>query len=113
WSSTSVGSTVIPSGRTDFCATVLSDGRVLIHGGADAGFQNTFADGWILDTTQNPMVWLSVPALSQLGPRKDHFAVTVGSQVIFGFGYGSNGPANATLQIYNVDSGSFVTSFSP
>jgi hypothetical protein len=86
WSTASVSSSALPSGRMDFCAVVLSDGRILIQGGADSGFLDTFSDGWILDTTQTPMVWTSVSVLSELGARKDHFCIPVGDQVVFGFG---------------------------
>ena len=48
--------------------------------------QTVFGDGWVLDTTQSPMSWTTVDALLQVGPRRDHFAVAVGSEVIFGFG---------------------------
>jgi len=86
WSVLSASNTNVPSPRQAFAATPLSNGTILIHGGTDAVFQNVYSDGWMLDTTQNPMVWSEVAALSQLGTRLDHFAVTSGSQIIFGFG---------------------------
>ena len=86
WLALDVSDTVLPSARRGFVAAVLDDGKVLIQGGADADMQNVFSDGWTLDTTQSPMVWSTVDALSQVGPRRDHFAVAVGSEVFFGFG---------------------------
>lgn len=86
WAVIAVASTSLPSPRMAFVAVLLGGGKILIHGGSDANLQTNFADGWILDTTTNPWTWTEVGALSQLGPRRDHFAVTSGSQVIFGFG---------------------------
>lgn len=89
WSTASVSSTSLPSPRRAFSAALVDSGKILIHGGADAHLQNSLEDGWILDTTQNPMTWTSISALSQLGFRRDHFAVGLGSVVIFGFGKAS------------------------
>ena len=86
WVKESVSSGSVPSGRRAFAYTWLEGDKVLIHGGSDAQFQTSYSDGWILDTTTNPMSWSSVQGLSELGARRDHFAVQVGSQVIFGFG---------------------------
>lgn len=86
WSLTRIDNTTLPTARRNFAAVVLSDGRILIHGGSDAVLQTTYSDGWILDTTQDPMVWTQIDSLSALGPRRDHMAVTIGSVVIFGFG---------------------------
>ena len=69
-----------------FAAALLDDGGILIHGGSDADLQTNFADGWILDTSQSTMGWTQVEALSQLGARRDHFAVPQGDLVLFGFG---------------------------
>ncbi|GLB40334.1 putative galactose oxidase, central domain [Lyophyllum shimeji] len=113
WSLISVSNASLPSPRRAFAATVIKDGKVLIHGGSDAPLQGNFADGWILDTSVNPMAWAQVDALNQLGPRRDHFAVSYGNQVIFGFGYANDEPAPASLQIFDTDKGVFVTEFSP
>jgi N-acetylneuraminic acid mutarotase len=86
WTLLSVSDTSLPSPRRAFVAVLLANGKILIHGGSDAVFQNTYADGWILDTSQTPMVWTKVDALSQLGPRRDHLAISYGNQVIFAFG---------------------------
>jgi Galactose oxidase, central domain len=86
WSILSTSNSSLPSPRRAFAATSLPDGKILVHGGSDAVLQNNFDDGWILDTSQNPMVWTQVSALSQLGARREHFAILVGSQVIFCFG---------------------------
>jgi hypothetical protein len=90
WGLLPVSSSTLPSPRRAFAAVILSDGKILIQGGADAVLQSVFSDGWILDTTKNPMVWTSVPVLSaELGPRYDHFAIVAGTQVLFGFGESS------------------------
>ena len=86
WSLTRVDNATFPPARRNFAAVVLSDGRILIHGGSDAVLQTTYSDGWILDTTQDPMVWSQVDSLSSLGARRDHMAVAVGSVLMFGFG---------------------------
>ena len=86
WSLLSVDNSTIPPPRMAFAAAVVSDGKIIIHGGADALLQTTYSDGWMLDTTLKPAVWSAVTILSQLGLRRDHFAVASGSQVIFGFG---------------------------
>ena len=86
WTASEVANATLPSPRRGFAAAILDTGKVLIQGGADADMQNVFSDGWVLDTTQSPMSWTAVEALSQIGPRRDHFAVAVGSEVIIGFG---------------------------
>ena len=86
WVLAHVDDSNLPGPRAAFAIVLLDDGRILIHGGTDAAYQSTFADGWILDPSQSPMTWTSVPALSQIGARKDHFAVNAGGQVVFGFG---------------------------
>jgi N-acetylneuraminic acid mutarotase len=86
WSLVSVSNASVPTPRLAFAAAPVENGKIIIHGGADASSGNTYSDGWMLDTTQNPMVWSQVDALSQLGSRRDHFAVASGSQVLFGFG---------------------------
>ncbi|RPD68448.1 galactose oxidase [Lentinus tigrinus ALCF2SS1-7] len=110
WLSLQVSDTVLPSPRRGFVAVALDDGKVLIQGGADADMQNVFSDGWVLDTTQSPMVWSTLEALSQVGARRDHFAVVVGSDVFLGFGYAQSAPANATLLLFDASKGSFSTS---
>lgn len=86
WSTIPVSNTLVPPPRRGFAAALVDSGQVLIHGGADADLQNSLQDGWILDTTKTPMEWTAVSTLSQLGPRRDHFAVGLGTVVIFGFG---------------------------
>ncbi|EJF64787.1 hypothetical protein DICSQDRAFT_124948 [Dichomitus squalens LYAD-421 SS1] len=113
WTATNVANTTLPSPRRGFAAAILDDGKVLIQGGADADMQNVYSDGWVLDTTQSPMSWTAVDALTQVGPRRDHFAVAVGSEVIFGFGYGASAPANASLLLFDASQGAFVSSYTP
>jgi hypothetical protein len=85
WQSWSITGT-FPDPRRAFAATVIPGDKVLMHGGSDQGNQNTYEDGWILDTSQNPMTWTQQGALSQVGPRKDHFAISYGNDVIIGYG---------------------------
>ncbi|KAF9485129.1 hypothetical protein BDN70DRAFT_917084 [Pholiota conissans] len=113
WTVINTATTAVPSPRVAFAAVLIEDGKILIHGGCDASFQTNINDGWVLDTTQNPMTWTIVDGLSQLGGRRDHFAVHSGGQVIFGFGYGNNGPAPASLQIFDPSSGSCVPTYTP
>ena len=86
WALASVDGSNLPSPRAAFAVVLLDDGRILIQGGTDAAFQTNLADGWILDPSKSPMTWTSVPALSQVGARRDHFAFNAGGQVVFGFG---------------------------
>ncbi|KAF8199705.1 hypothetical protein BJ912DRAFT_662359 [Pholiota molesta] len=111
WTVITTATTSLPSPRVAFAAVLIEGGKIIIHGGSDAAFQTNFRDGWVLDTSQNPMTWTVVGGLSQLGGRRDHLAVPSGGQVIFGFGYADNGPAPASLQIFNVSSGNFVPTF--
>ncbi|KAL7278997.1 hypothetical protein ACG7TL_006829 [Trametes sanguinea] len=113
WSSLSVSTSSLPSPRRGFAATILGDGRVLIQGGADADMQNVFSDGWVLDTAQNPMTWSAVDALSQVGPRRDHFAVALGSEVLFGFGFAQSAPVNASLLLFDASQGTFISTYTP
>lgn len=90
WTTASVSTVLLPSPRRAFAALLIGNGKILIHGGSDADLQNNFDDGWVLDTTQIPFTWTLIPALSQLGPLRDHSAVCSGEQVIFGFGKSNN-----------------------
>ena len=98
WSLLPISSSSLPTPRRAFASVLLDGGKILIQGGADAALQNVYSDGWVLDTTQNPMVWSSVASLSQLGPRYDHFTVCIDSQVIFGFGQ-----SNCLSDVANTD----------
>ncbi|KZV61000.1 hypothetical protein PENSPDRAFT_693790 [Peniophora sp. CONT] len=115
WSMANVDSSNLPDGRLGFCATALPDGRIIIQGGGNSGsgFGETFSDGWILDTNQSPMKWEEVQPLSLLGARRDHFCVTIGSDVLIGFGYSSNGPADANMHVYDPNGSSFVSTYTP
>lgn len=99
WSTATVTSTNLPSPRRAFSAALVDSGKILIYGGADAHLQSSLQDGWILDTTQTPMTWTSVSALSQLGPRRDHFAMGLGSVVLFGFGEAFSGVACSSFVV--------------
>ncbi|KAG2146140.1 uncharacterized protein EDB93DRAFT_1286409 [Suillus bovinus] len=112
WDTITLSNSTIPNPRRDFAAVVLATGEILIHGGGDGELQTTYGDGWILNTTQNPMVWQEVQSLQQLGARKNHLAVQCNGQVLFAFGYGSSSPASATVEIYNPSSSSMVSYYS-
>lgn len=86
WSTVTLSGSSLPTPRRGFAATVLSGDKILIQGGADSTLQTIYSDGWILDTSKSPMAWSQVEALSQLGPRIDHLAASVGNTVLFGFG---------------------------
>ncbi|CCM03611.1 uncharacterized protein FIBRA_05749 [Fibroporia radiculosa] len=113
WSLLPVADTSLPTPRRGFAATLVDGGKVVIQGGADAQLETSYSDGWVLDTTTSPMVWTQVAALSELGPRRDHFAVGLGTQVLFGFGYETNGPAPASLHVFDVTSGSWSPGYTP
>ncbi|KAI6042539.1 hypothetical protein EDC04DRAFT_2506759, partial [Pisolithus marmoratus] len=112
WELLVVSTTSLPIPRREFAAVSLPDGNILIHGGADAVLQQTYSDGWILDTGAVPMTWKSVEALSQVGARKNHFAVQAGGLVLFGFGYGSSAPASASIFIYDPASSTMASMYS-
>lgn len=86
WSTLSVSTSALPTARRNFAAVYVGNGKIIIQGGADGYLQNVYSDGWQLDTTQSPMVWSLVGALTEVGARYDHFAVFYGDYVIFGFG---------------------------
>ncbi|KAJ7170899.1 hypothetical protein C8R43DRAFT_944719 [Mycena crocata] len=111
WSLLTVSSASVPQGRRAFAYVLLDQNTILIHGGCDGDFLNTYHDGWTYDIPST--TWTSVPALDALGPRKDHFAAAYGGQVIFGFGYADNAPANASLSIFDPTSQTFQPSFTP
>ncbi|KAF8589438.1 hypothetical protein K439DRAFT_355480 [Ramaria rubella] len=104
----------IPLPRRGFASALLKDGKILIHGGADAVLQTLYSDGAILDTTQIPMSWSPVGTLSDsLGPRVGHFAAPVNGQVLFGFGWAGNAPASANLALYDPTLSIFQPTFTP
>ncbi|KAJ8693039.1 hypothetical protein PTI98_010290 [Pleurotus ostreatus] len=112
WFQLNISTNALPVPRRNFATALLVDGRILIHGGQDASAQAVYSDGWILDLSGDG-VWEEVEVLSQLGARRDHFAVVSGNEVIFGFGYSSSAPAPAPLQIYDSLSNAFVASHTP
>ncbi|KAF8606625.1 hypothetical protein BDV93DRAFT_350587 [Ceratobasidium sp. AG-I] len=133
WSSVIAGG-IAPAARRDFAYTRLGDGRVFIHGGTDATMQTIYSDAAVLDITRNPMQWSSIAGFDQAGARRDHMAVGVGSQVLIGFGmycgfcegvmrvlmhwrvcvgYGANGPASASLLLFETDDGTWGSTFVP
>ncbi|KAG9105006.1 hypothetical protein FRC06_002927 [Ceratobasidium sp. 370] len=103
----------IPPARHSFACTTLGDGRVFIHGGADARTQVVYADAAILDPSQNPMQWTALSGFDQVGARRDHLAVGVGSQVLIAFGYGISSPAPSSLCLFDANDNSWGSSFVP
>ncbi|KAJ1307516.1 hypothetical protein OPQ81_001614 [Rhizoctonia solani] len=110
-STTAAGST--PISRRDFAYTVLGDGRVFLHGGADATLQTVYSDAAILDVSKSPMQWSAVGGFEQIGARYNHMAVGIGSQVLIAFGYGESGPASSSLQIFESGDNSWGSTFVP
>ena len=116
-----------PSPRRDFASAVLPNGNILIHGGGNADLEETYSDGWILDTSATPMTWQSVEALSQIGQRMDHAAIQAGGLVLFCFGtplpkiwvfrltfpagYGASAPAPASMFIFDPSTLEMVSSY--
>ncbi len=86
WTSLRVDTTSLPAPRRAFAAVAIGNNKILIQGGSDISLQNNFNDGWILDVSKDPAIWTGVDALTQVGFRRDHFAVSSNGQVIFGFG---------------------------
>ena len=87
WSIQNATGGTIPIPRRGFASALLNNGKIIIHGGADAGIQTIYSDAAILDTTQIPMTWSPVDGLSDtLGPRVGHVAAHIRGQVFFGFG---------------------------
>ncbi|KAF8525947.1 hypothetical protein BU17DRAFT_83451 [Hysterangium stoloniferum] len=114
WSVRNASAGAVPASRRGFASVLLDDGRILIHGGADATLQNVFSDGAILDTTQNPMSWSPVDVLSgTLGARVGHFAEPINGHVLFGFGWAGNAPADVNLVLYDPTSSVFPPTFTP
>ena len=86
WSRLLVSSGSLPNARRAFAATLIAPDRILIHGGSDAQLQTTLDDGWILDLSPPEATWSRLDSLSGIGARRDHFAVSSGDNVVFGFG---------------------------
>ncbi|CAE6358734.1 hypothetical protein BN14_02916 [Rhizoctonia solani AG-1 IB] len=72
-----------------------------------------FAYAAILDVSQSPMRWSAISGFEQIGARHNHMAVGIGSQVLIAFGYGENGPAPASLQMFESGDGSWGSTFIP
>ncbi|KAL1683351.1 hypothetical protein EV122DRAFT_201789, partial [Schizophyllum commune] len=114
WSTTTVDGSSAPSGRIAFAYVLLDGPKVLIHGGSDQSGQTTMSDGWVLDLSGDSWTWDQVDSLSNLGARRDHFAVSAGSGVIFGFGYSDSGPiSESPVQVYDPSSGNVGSTYSP
>ncbi|KAF8340381.1 uncharacterized protein EI90DRAFT_3150780 [Cantharellus anzutake] len=114
WSSQQFSNSFLPSPRLDFAYSLLDDERLLIHGGtSDPSRQTVLGDAAILNLST--LTWTDAPGLANfLGPRAGHFAVTLGhGQTFFGFGYGPRGPTPSGLILYDANSGSSMTTYSP
>lgn len=86
WEKIQVDSSSLPQPRRAFAAVAIGQGKILIQGGSDADLLNYVNDGWILDTSKDPAIWTQVAELTQLGARRDHYAILSNDLVIFGFG---------------------------
>jgi N-acetylneuraminic acid mutarotase len=86
WSRLLVSSGSLPNARRAFAATLIAPDRILIHGGSDAQLQTTLDDGWVLDLSPPEATWTRLDSLAGIGARRDHFAVSSGDNVVFGFG---------------------------
>jgi N-acetylneuraminic acid mutarotase len=86
WEKMPVDSSSLPQPRRAFAAVAIGQGKILMQGGSDANLQNNMNDGWVLDTSKDPAVWTQVAELTQLGARRDHYAILSNGLVIFGFG---------------------------
>jgi len=127
WELLPVSGGSLPGPRRDFASTVLPNGNILIHGGGNADLEETYSDGWILDTSTTPMTWQSIEALSQVGKRKNHAAIQAGGLVLFCFGtplpntgvfrltflagYGASAPAPASMFIFDPSTLEMVSSY--
>ncbi|KAK0193809.1 hypothetical protein F5146DRAFT_977040 [Armillaria mellea] len=112
WNQIFLSTNTLPNPRRAFASTSIEGNKVVIQGGSDASLQTAYHDGWILDLSQDSPSWVEVDALMQVGARYDHFAVPIGSSVMFGFGYGSSGPFATNILIYDYSSGTFASDFS-
>ncbi|KAF9451905.1 hypothetical protein P691DRAFT_785787 [Macrolepiota fuliginosa MF-IS2] len=113
WVPLQVDTSSLPAPRRAFAAAVIAEGKILIHGGSDESLQTNFDDGWILDTSREPAVWTRIDQLTQIGPRRDHCAISSNEQVIFSFGYSNSGPAPAAMQIFDLSTNSYIPSYAP
>ncbi|TEB27038.1 hypothetical protein FA13DRAFT_1736823 [Coprinellus micaceus] len=113
WSRLLVSSGSLPNARRAFAATLITPDRILIHGGSDAQLQTTLDDGWILDLSPPEATWTRLDSLSGIGARRDHFAVSSGDNVVFGFGYSQSAPAPDPVQVYNIPNSTIVPTFTP
>ncbi|KAG8839206.1 hypothetical protein FRB91_009648 [Serendipita sp. 411] len=112
WSNFNTQGDVVPAGRRNFAAVLIGTDAFVIHGGADATLSQGYADGFIFNMGSKQ--WTNLPALNDgLGTRWGHSAVSVGINVFFLYGYTSTGPASNALTLYDVSSGTFLSSFSP
>ncbi|KAF7322615.1 Adagio protein 1-like [Mycena chlorophos] len=108
WSTQNTVSANVPAPRRAF-AFVLYEDIILIQGGSDRNFLNFFADGWIYNITDS--TWTQIEILAEIGPRRDHFAVYYGGQIIMGFGYGAYAPANTSIIVYDPSSQTFSPTY--
>ncbi|CAE6410443.1 unnamed protein product [Rhizoctonia solani] len=72
-----------------------------------------YSDAAILDVSQSPMRWSTINGFEQIGARRNHMAVGIGSQVLIAFGYGTNGPASSSLQMFESGDSSWGDTFIP
>ncbi|WWC62496.1 uncharacterized protein I303_105092 [Kwoniella dejecticola CBS 10117] len=104
----------VPEGRRGATLVTSEDGsKAFLFGGADATLAEVYGDGWELDLAK--CAWEEMGTSDQgVESRFDHTAVSIGGShiAIFG-GYGSDGPVDSTLHIWDSSTNSWATDFTP
>ncbi|CAG8649894.1 8036_t:CDS:2 [Funneliformis mosseae] len=77
----------LPLARRDHVAVGTQDGKVIIHGGANANYSVLYNDIAILDTTTLQYTWRLIDARGRIPPsRYSHTATMVGTNMLIAFG---------------------------
>ncbi|KAF8754213.1 Galactose oxidase, central domain [Rhizoctonia solani] len=106
---TSNASGDVPTPRREFACTVLGDGRVFLHGGADATLQTVYSDAAILDVSRTPMRWSTIGGFEEIGARRNHMAVASSPAVTIT----PNPPTRTVPQVSTRSDGVIVTVSQP
>ncbi|CAI2177173.1 7104_t:CDS:2 [Funneliformis geosporum] len=77
----------LPLARRDHVAVGTQDGKVIIHGGANANYDVLYNDTAILDTTKLQFTWSLINTSGKIPPsRYSHTATLVGTNMLIAFG---------------------------